>query len=207
MNKYIIMLEAATSESKKFITFLLIIILAVVVLIGFIYSAIVKWGKKKAKAIDIYLYDMCEFQLLTTPKQVSNYCIKREIKNNYLRNRWFIRVAILTTGLFALFMFIFHKNNYQLVWDILNNMKFELTWPKGNFWGLKNFPIDWPKLTKASTFDTSLLGYCVYIELMVLIVLVVRMIKTSIIFFFKMRRLNDKAEEYFHQIVEKNSEK
>ncbi len=198
---------AVSDDSKKFISVILVVLLLFVVLLGIIVESIQKYSKRKAKEIDMYLYDMCKYQLLSTPKDVIKYTIKKEIREFYYKNRWYIRIAFIVSLAFVLIIRFKYQNDYQLVKVVIDDLKFKLESPKSKFFFFDNFPVDWPVLTKRSVFHLDLIGYATYIELIVLLTLIIETFKNSLILKAKIIRVKNRAVNYFNTNIEDNDEK
>ena len=193
---------AAAADTKKFLITLAVILLVLVVLLGLIVDTIKKAAKRKAEEIDLYLVDMCRFQILKTPKEVMAYAKKRETKRFYLKNRITLRVFLAATIAFVVLVLVKFEGDFKKFIDIIWDLHFEYTWPKADFFGIHNFPVGWPELTKASVVHLDFEGYVAYVYFAVLLFTLIYLMVTIISLSFRLLRARDIKVRVFNKSVD-----
>ena len=177
MNSLFPMLIQLTEKDKRLLIALFILLIVLFVLIAYIANGIKSLMRKYAKGIDGYMHDLCKAKLVKEPSEFRKQVYLRETKTLYLSTRWAFRIGIGITAILLVYGLIFKTNDasvFAFFSEAIDNLKIKFDWPKGEFFGIKNFPIDWPVVSKWPTpkFNVdsiityvSVIGY-VYVSFM-----------------------------------------
>ena len=190
------------SETEKRILIVIAVIFAFLfVIIGLIVKAIRNWMKDKAEYVDLYLYDLCHYGILTTPKEVVRYVKRRESKTLYLKTRWPLRILIIGTIILICY-FMFAKNgNLHMPFDILKDFMIELDWPKGEFFGI-NMVVGWPTIIKKPIIHLNVAGYITYIMTIIAIWNIINSCMQILAFISKIKRADKVSVAVFNKSLE-----
>ena len=152
MLSYVFMLLQLTEKDKRLLIALFILLIVLFVLIAYIGNGIRALMRRYAKGIDGYMHDLCKAGLIKNPKEFRAQVIKKETRVLYVKTRWAFRVGILITALLLIYGFVAKPSGSEHVFaffgEAMNNLKIEASWPRGQFFGMKNFIVDWPTVTK-----------------------------------------------------------
>ena len=151
MNNLIPMLIQLTEKDKRLLIALFILLIVIFVLIAYIANGIKALMRRYAKGIDGYMHDLCKSGLVKDPGEFRKQVYLRETKTLYLSTRWAFRIGIGITALLFVYALVFKPsgdNLFGFFSDSMNNLKIQLEWPKDEFFGIKNFPVDWPTVVK-----------------------------------------------------------
>ena len=164
------MLIQLTEKDKRLLIALFIIFIVLFVLIAYIANGIKALMRKYSKGIDGYMHDLCKNKLVKTPAEFRAQVYKRETKFLYLKTRWAFRIAIGITALLVVYAIIAKPSGSESMFaffgESMSNLSIDFDWPKGEFFGIKNFPIDWPVVAKwpSPKFDlASIVTYTCFI--------------------------------------------
>ena len=152
MLSYIPMLIQLTEKDKRLLIALFILLIVLFVLVAYIGNGIKALMRRYAKGIDGYMHDLCKAGLIKNPREFRKQVLKKETKVLYVKTRWAYRVGIIITAGLLLYGFIVKPSGSENVFaffkEALDNLKIKAEWPRGNFFGIKNFPVDWPVVTR-----------------------------------------------------------
>ena len=146
------MLVKLEEKDKRVLIALFILLIVVFVLIAYIGNGIRALMRRYSKGIDGYMHDLCTTGLVKNPKEFRKQVLKRETKTLYMATRWAFRIGLVITAILLAYGFIVKPSGdsgaFAFYGEALSNLKIHLEWPKGEFFGLHEFPIDWPIVTK-----------------------------------------------------------
>jgi hypothetical protein len=86
--------------------------------------------------------------------------------------------------------------------ESINNLFIDFEWPKGEFFGIKNFPIDWPYVTKVSSPEFTLPAIVSYVMLIVWIVTLLSIFTSTLRFIARLNRARVKSVEVFSKSLD-----
>ena len=104
MLNYPQLLVSLSENEKRILLILFIVLTSAFLLFGLLIKGISAWAKSKGKAVDGYMYDFVKFRVIKTPAEFRRYVFKRETRYLYLNSRWMIRILIVSSVLFVLYV-------------------------------------------------------------------------------------------------------
>ena len=168
---YINFLIQLTEKDKRLLIALFIILIVVFVLIAYVGQGIKALMRKYSKGIDGYMHDLCKAKLITTPKEFSKQVFIKETRVLYANTRWVFRVFIVFMTAFLIYTLVARPGGestpFAYVGESIDSLFLKLEWPKGEFFGIKNFPVDWPVVVNAPTPKFNLPSIVSYVMLIV----------------------------------------
>lgn len=171
MNNYVNFLIQLTEKDKRLLIALFIILIVVFVLVAYIGQGIKALMKKYSKGIDGYMHELCSAKLVDNPKDFRKQVFIKESKVLYEGTRWIFRVFMAATVGFIIYSLIVKPGGedtpFAYVGESVKSLFFEFKWPTGEFFGIKNFPIDWPYVVKGPSPIFTLPGVISYIMVIV----------------------------------------
>ena len=195
------MLIQLTEKDKRLMIALFILFIVLFVLVAYIGNGIRALMRRYGKGIDGYMHDLCKEGLVKSPKEFKAQVLKKEIKVLYVKTRWAFRIGILITALLLVYGFVVKpsgsENVFAFFTEAMANLKIELTWPKGEFFGFKNFPIDWPIITKAPSPQFNLPSIITYVCVIGYIYVAFMVATGTLRFISRLIRAKKKSEEVF----------
>lgn len=198
------MLIQLTEKDKRLIVALFIILIIAFVLIAYIGQGIRAIMKKHGKGIDTYMYDLCKAGLIKTPKDFFFQVVKREIKVLYIKTRWAFRSGLVATVVLLLFAFIAKPSGegapvFAFYGEALDNLRIVLEWPRGEFFGIQNFIVDWPTVARWPVPQFNFASIITYASAIVYgyVAIVLFIYVTG--FIGKLLRAKDKSTEVFRK--------
>jgi hypothetical protein len=196
------MLIQLTEKDKRLIVALFIILIIAFVLIAYIGQGIRAIMRKHGKGIDTYMYDLCRAGLIKTPKDFMMQVVKREIKVLYIKTRWAFRVGLSLTIVLLLFGFIFKPSGegqpiFAFYGQALDDLRIILDWPRGEFFGIENFIVDWPTVARWPSPEFSFASIITYLCTIGYGYVVVVLFIYVTGFIGKLLRAKDKSTEVF----------
>ena len=196
------MLIQLTEKDKRLIVALFIILIIAFVLIAYIGQGIRAIMRKHGKGIDTYMYDLCRAGLIKTPKDFMKQVVKREIKVLYIKTRWAFRVGLSLTIVLLLFGFIFKPSGegqpiFAFYGQALDDLRIILDWPRGEFFGIENFIVDWPTVARWPSPEFSFASIITYLCTIGYGYVVVVLFIYVTGFIGKLLRAKDKSTEVF----------
>ena len=195
-------LLVSLSESEKRVLLILFIVLtAAFLLFGLLVKGIRTWADGKGKAVDGYMYDFVKFGIIKTPSEFRKYVLKRETRFLYLNSRWMLRVLILSSVLFVLFVENFLDGNYQEPLNILERLLPVFDWPKTEIFGMQ-IVSDWPTLIRKPSAELTLKGYVTYVYALIVLYSLFKFMRVILIFDARIARSNKTSNTAFGKNLE-----
>lgn len=161
------MLIQLTEKDKRLLIALFILLIVIFVLIAYIANGIKALMRKYSKGIDGYMHDLCKAKLVKDSDEFKKQVYLRETRTLYLSTRWAFRIGFGITILLLVYGLVFKRgddNVFSFFAEAINNLKIQLEWPKGEFFGIKNFPIDWPIVSKWPTPEFNVSSIITYLS-------------------------------------------
>lgn len=198
---YINFLIQLTEKDKRLLIALFIILILLFVLIAYIGQGIKALMRKYSKGIDGYMHDLCNAKLVTDPKEFRKQVFKKETKVLYNNTRWVLRIFIVCMIGFVVYTLIAKPNGegslFGYVGANIKNLFVDLKWPKDEFFGIKNFPVDWPYVAKGPTVSFTVPSLVSYAMFIVLIVTFVGLFTSTLKFIARINRARFKSVQVF----------
>lgn len=198
---YINFLIQLTEKDKRILIALFIALIILFVLIAYIGQGIKSLMKKYSKGIDGYMHSLCSAKLVTNPREFRKQVWKKETKVLYHNTRWILRIFILFTGAFVAYSLIVKPGGeatpFAYVGEYLGKLFIEFEWPKAEFFGIKNFPVDWPYVARKSEVVFSLPSIVSYVMLIVWVVTFFGLLSSTLKFIARIHRGIEKSTEVF----------
>ncbi len=198
---YLNFLIQLTEKDKRILIALCIVLILVFVLIAYIGQGIKSLMGKYAKGIDGYMHDLCSAKLVTTPREFRKEVFKKETKVLYKRTRWVLRVFIVCMVGFLIYTFVAkpsgEDNLFGYVGESIKTVFIDFDWPRGEFFGIKNFPIDWPYVAKWPDPAFTIPAIISYVMFIVWIFTFFGLFTSVLCFIARMNRARVKSVEVF----------
>lgn len=206
MSNYINFLIQLTEKDKRLLIALFIILIVAFVLIAYIGQGIKSLMKKYSKGIDGYMHELCSAKLVDNPKDFRRQVFKKESKVLYAKTRWVFRVFVLSMIGFIAYTLIVRpsgdKSLFAYVGENLSRLWFDFDWPTGEFFGIKNFPIDWPYVAKYPSPEFTIPSIVSYIMLIVWVTTFVFVFTNTLCFIARINRARSKSNEVFSRSLD-----
>ena len=200
------MLVRLEEKDKRLLIALFILLIVIFVLIAYIANGIKALMRKYSKGIDGYMHDLCKSGLIKNPKDFRKQVFARETKTLYLSTRWAFRIGIVLTATLLLYGLIARPNGDGAVFafygEALNNLKIVLEWPKGEFFGIKNFPIDWPVVARWPSPKFNLASIVTYLTFIGYAYVGFVLITSTMKFISRLNRARIKSTEVFEKSLD-----
>lgn len=201
MSNYVNFLIQLTEKDKRLLIALFIVLILVFVLVAYIGQGIKSLMKKYSKGIDGYMHELCSAKLIDNPKDFRKQVFKKESKVLYQKTRWVFRVFVLSMAGFIAYTLIVKPSGnsalFAYVGENLKDLWFDFDWPKGEFFGIKNFPVDWPTISKMPTFKFSVPSMVSYVMLIIWVVTLICLFTRTLCFIARINRAKVKSKEVF----------
>lgn len=198
---YINLLVQLTEKDKRLLVALFIAFIILFVLIAYIGQGIKSLMKKYSKGIDGYMHELCSNKLVTNPRCFRRQVWKREVKTLYYNTRWVFRVFVLSMALFVAYSLIVKpggsENPFGYVGHYLGELMIDLEWPKSEFFGIKNFPVDWPYVAKGSQVYFEVASIVSYVMLIIWVATFFCLFASTLKFIARVHRGVEKSTEVF----------
>ena len=201
MLNYPQLLVSLSENEKRILLILFIVLTSAFLLFGLLIKGISAWAKSKGKAVDGYMYDFVKFRVIKTPAEFRRYVFKRETRYLYLNSRWMIRILIVSSVLFVLYVENVLNGDYLEPLRILEDLLPILDWPKTEIFGMQIIS-DWPTLVKAPEAELTLKGYITYVYALILIYSLFKFIHDILIFNARLSRSNKTSNSAFGKNLE-----
>ena len=195
------LLISLNESEKRVLLILFIVLTAAFLLFGLLVKGIRTWADGKGKAVDGYMYDFVKFGIIKTPSEFRKYVLKRETRFLYLNSRWMLRVLILSSVLFVLFVENFLDGNYQEPLNILEKLLPVLDWPKTEIFGMQ-IVSDWPTLVREPSAELTLKGYVTYVYALIVLYSLFKFMRVILIFDARIARSNKTSNTAFGKNLE-----
>lgn len=190
-----------TEKDKRLLIALFIILIVVFVLVAYIGQGIKSLMKKYGKGIDGYMHDLCKAKLVTTPKEFRAQVFKKETRVLYANTRWVFRIFIVFMAAFIAYTFIARPGGdaspFAYVGENIKTLMIDFDWPKGEFFGIKSFPVDWPYVSKWPEPVFSLPAIVSYVMLLVWVFTFFGLFTSTLKFIARINRSRVKSTEVF----------
>lgn len=102
-------------RTKKVILVFCALFILLLLLFGAIYAALAKYMEKQSRKVDQYMYDLCLYRIVNSPKEFRKAVIYYERRSLFNQSKWGIRCLILFTGLLFLIGYLFYDQQYGLL--------------------------------------------------------------------------------------------
>jgi len=196
------MLIQLTEKDKRLLVALFIILIIAFVLIAYIGQGVRAIMRKHGKKIDGYMYDLCKAGLIKSPKDFYKQVAHREMKELYVKTRWAFRVGLLLSVILLVYGFIARPSGegqpvFAFVGEHLDNLRIVLEWPRGEFFGIQNFVVDWPIVTRWPVPVFSLASVITYACAIGFVYVIIVLFTYVIGFIGKLLRAREKSNEVF----------
>lgn len=204
---YVNFLVQLTEKDKRLLVALFIALIIVFVLIAYIGQGIRALMKRYSKGIDGYMHELCSAKLVTTPKQFRMQVLKKESKVLYASTRWVFRVFIVFTTAFIIYTCIAKpsgegNNLFKYFGDSVKGLFIDLNWPRGEFFGIKNFPVDWPYVAKGVEIKFTLPCIISYLTFIAWIFTFFGLFTSTLRFIARIKRARVKSTEVFSRSLD-----
>ena len=162
--------------------------------------------KGYSKGIDGYMHELCSAKLIDNPKDFRKQVFKKEVKVLYKNTRWFLRVFIIAMAGFIAYTLIMKPGGestpFAYVGSCLRDLWFDFDWPKGEFFGIKNFPVDWPYIAKFPSPKFNVPSLISYAMLIVWIATFFGLFTNTLRFIARINRARNKSVEVFSRSLD-----
>ena len=206
MSNYINFLVQLTERDKRLLIALFIILIILFVVVAYIGQGIRALMKNYAKDIDGYMHELCSAKLVDNPKDFRKQVFLRETKTLYRNTRWVFRVFVVAMIAFVTYTLIAKPGGantpFAYVGDNIKDLWFDFNWPKGEFFGIKKFPIDWPYLAHTPSVKFTFPSIVSYIMLIVWIATVACLFGSTLRFIARLNRARVKSVEVFSRSLD-----
>jgi len=201
MNNYFVFLIQLTEKDKRLLIALFIILILLFVLVAYVGQGIKNLMKKYAKGIDGYMHELCSAKLIDNPRDFRRQVFKKESKVLYEKTRWVFRIFIVSMVGFVVYSLIAKPGGdstpFAYVGESLKGLWFDFKWPKGEFFGIKKFPIDWPYIAHKPSPEFTLPSIVSYLMLIVWIVTFFGIFTSTLRFIARINRAREKSVDAF----------
>ena len=198
---YINFLVQLTEKDKRLLIALFIVLIILFVLIAYIGQGIKGLMKKYSKGIDGYMHDLCSAKLITNPRDFRRQVWKKETKVLYHNTRWVLRIFVVFSVAFLVYTLIVKPGGettpFAYIGKYLGDLFVDLEWPKGEFFGIKSFPIDWPYVAKGTQVSFELPAIVSYVMLIVWVVTFFCLFTNTLKFIARIHRGIQKSTDVF----------
>lgn len=206
MSNYVNFLIQLTEKDKRLLIALFIILIVLFVLVAYIGQGIRSLMKKYSKGIDGYMHDLCSAKLVDNPRDFRKQVFKRESKTLYANTRWLFRVFVLSMIAFFIYTFVAKPGGeaspFSYVSESLKSLWFDFDWPRGEFFGIKKFPVDWPYIAKKPSPSFDLASIVSYLMLIVWVVTFLGIFTSTLKFIARLNRARVKSKEVFSRSLD-----
>ncbi len=204
---YVNFLIQLTEKDKRLLVALFIALIIIFVLIAYIGQGIKALMKRYSKGIDGYMHELCSAKLVTTPKQFRAQVFKKESKVLYASTRWVFRVFIVFTTAFIIYTCVAKPsgsgaNLFKYFNDSVKGLFIDLNWPRGEFFGIKNFPVDWPYVARGVEIKFTLPCIISYLTFIAWIFTFFGLFTSTLRFIARINRARVKSVEVFSRSLD-----
>ncbi len=198
---YINFLIQLTEKDKRLLIALFIILIIIFVLIAYIGQGIKALMKRYARGIDGYMHDLCKAKLVTSPREFRIQVFKKESRVLYQSTRWIFRVFVLFMAAFITYTLVAKPGGdaspFAYVGQNIKDLFIDFDMPKGEFFGIKNFPVDWPYVSKWPSPKFTLPSIVSYLMFFVWIFTFVGLFTSTLKFIARLNRARVKSDDVF----------
>lgn len=200
------MLIQLSEKDKRLLIALFIMLIVMFVLVAYIANGIKALMARYAKGIDGYMHDLCQYGLVKSPSQFRKQVLKRETKVLYLKTRWAFRVAILVSAALLIYGASVEQGEgvgmLNFFVDAIKNLRIELTWPKSEFFGINNFPSDWPVVTKWPSPEINVGSVISYVSILAYAYSIFIIVTGVLRYIARLRRAKVKSVDVFNKSLD-----
>ena len=93
-------------------------------------------------------------------------------------------------------------NKFAFFTEAMNDLKLTLSWPTGEFFGIKNFPIDWPVVSKWPTPTFSVGSVITYLSIIGYVYVGFIILTSTLRFISRLKRSKVKSIEVFSKSLD-----
>lgn len=198
---YVNFLIQLTEKDKRLLIALFIILILLFVLIAYIGQGIKALMRKYAKGIDGYMHELCSAKLVTNPKEFRAQVLKKETRVLYKNTRWIFRMFILFMAGFIAYSLIVKPGGdstpFAYVGDNLKDLLIDFDWPTSEFFGINNFPVDWPYVASWPSPKFSVPSIVSYVMLIVWAATFIGLFTNTLKFIARIHRARAKSDDVF----------
>jgi ABC-type multidrug transport system fused ATPase/permease subunit len=206
VNNYVIFLIQLTEKDKRILVALFLILILLFVLVAYIGQGIKALMRNYAKGIDGYMHELCSAKLIDNPRDFRKQVFKKERKVLYQKTKWIFRVFIVSMVGFVAYTLIVKPGGesepFAYLGKCLSDLWFKFEWPRGEFFGIKNFPVDWPVVAKVPSPKFNVPSVVSYVMLIIWIVTVICVFTSTLRFISRINRARAKANEVFSRSLD-----
>ena len=206
MSNYINFLIQLTEKDKRLLIALFIVLILVFVLIAYVGQGIKALMKNYSKGIDGYMHELCSAKLVDNPQDFRKQVFLKESKVLYQGTRWVLRVFMVSMLAFVIYSLIAKPGGdstpFAYVGSSLKDLCFDFHWPKAEFFGINNFPVDWPYIKSKPSPKFTLPSVVSYVMLIIWIVTLVVLFTNTLRFIARMNRAKHKSVEVFSRSLD-----
>lgn len=206
MNNYIPFLIQLTEKDKRILIALFIILILIFVLVAYIAQGIKGLMKKYSKGIDGYMHELCSAKLIDNPRDFRKQVFKKESKVLYHNTRWILRLFVVSTVAFVVYTLVVKPGGdatpFGYFKESLKSLCIDFDWPKGEFFGIKNFPVDWPYVAKTPKPLITVPAFISYAMLIIWVVTLFVMFTNTLKFIARINRAREKSDEVFSRSLD-----
>ena len=200
------MLIKLEEKDKRLLIALFILFIVLFVLIAYIANGIKALMRKYSKGIDGYMHTLCTNGMVKNPKEFRKQVCIRETKSLYLSTRWAFRIGIVLTAMLLVYGFVTKpsggENVFAFYGEALSNLKVQLEWPRAEFFGIKNFPVDWPVVSHWPSPQFNLASIITYLTVIGYIYVGFVLIISTMKFIARLNRARVKSVGVFQKSLD-----
>lgn len=206
MSSYVNFLIQLTEKDKRVLIALFIILILIFVLVAYIGQGVKNLMKRYSKGIDGYMHELCKAKLVNNPSEFRMQVYKKETKVLYERTRWIFRVFIVFMAAFIIYSLVAKPGGentpFAYVGENIKMLFFDLDWPKGEFFGIDNFPVDWPYISRKPDPSFTFPAIVSYVMLIVWVVTFIGVFTSTLMFIARIDRGRKKSTEVFSRSLD-----
>lgn len=203
---YINFLLQLTEKDKRLLIALFIILILIFVLVAYIGQGIKSLMRRYAKGIDGYMHELCSEKLVNNPKEFRKQVFKKESKVLYSKTRWIFRAFVVFTVAFIIYSITVKPNGdgalFGYVGSNIKDLFVDFEWPKDEFFGIKNFPVDWPYVAKGPTVHFTIPSIVSYVMFIVWVITFFGLFTSTLRFIARINRARVKSVEVFSRSLD-----
>ena len=201
MSNYVNFLIQLTEKDKRLLIALFIVLILIFVLVAYVGEGIKSLMKNYSKGIDGYMHELCSAKLIDNPKDFRKQVFKREAKTLYYKTRWVFRVFIVSMIAFIVYTLVAKPGGvdtpFAYVGANIKDLWFDIDFPRGEFFGINNFPVDWPFIAKTPSPKFTIPSIVSYVMLIIWVVTFFGLFTSALRFIARLNRGRKKSVEVF----------
>lgn len=200
------MLIQLTEKDKRLLIALFILLIVLFVLVAYIANGIKALMRKYSKGIDGYMHDLCKAGLVKNPKEFRAQVYKRETKDLYLKTRWAFRIGISISAVVLAYGIIAKAGGDESVFaffgEAMHNLSIDFQWPRGEFFGIDNFIVDWPEVVKWPDPQFNLGSIITYLAFIGYVYVGFILVTGTLRFIARLLRAKEKSVDVFNKSLD-----